>query len=170
MNPDSNYGFVEYFSGLLESQYNLRIDNGWNGAPSIPLPLAGENFNLAGQAMSFSAGRQATISYFGNESHSVIGDRFLLFGSAGSDIGTWDGLILTLPVHSYFSFDVTKDFGGVSEFVSVSGQLVLTPKVPEPSAAALSGLAFMALLVCAWRTHVHYGQQESRVNSSTKIQ
>jgi hypothetical protein len=169
VNQNSNYGFVEYATGLLEAQYNLRIDNGWSGAPSIPMPLAGENFNLAGQAMSFSAGRQATISYFGNESHSVIGDRFVLFGSAGSDIGTWDGLILTLPVHSYVSFVVTNEFGGVSEFVSVSGQLVLTPKVPEPSAAALLGLAVAALLGCAWRTRAGFGRHESRRDASPKI-
>jgi len=149
--PNANYGIAVYTVALLEVQYNLRIDNGWSGAPSTPMPLAGDNFNLAGQAMSFSAGRQAIISYFGNETGSVAGSRFLFFGTAASDIGTWDivNQILTIPVHSTFNFVVTTDFGGVSEFVSVSGQLVLTPKVPEPSAMTLLGFGVVGLLSCA---------------------
>ena len=150
-NPNSNYGIAVAAIGLQAVLYNLRIDNGWIGAPSTPMALAGVNFNLAGQAISFSDGRQAFISALGNDTGDVVGDPLAFFGTAGSDIGTWDGVTLTLPVHSSYSFVVTNDFGGISQFVDVEGQLVLTPVVPEPATMTLFGLGIVGLLSYALR-------------------
>jgi len=152
VNPDSNYGLAVAAIGLLAVQYNLRIDNGWIGAPSTPMPLAGVNFNLAGQALGLVNGRQAFISALGNDTDDVIGSPLAFFGTAGSDIGTWDGVTLTLPVHSSYSFVVTNDFGGISEFIDVEGVLVLTPvTVPEPATMTLFGLGVVGLLSYALR-------------------
>ena len=149
-NPNSNYGLAVAAIGLKEVIYNMRIDNGWIGAPSTPMALAGFNFNLAGQAMSYSDGRHAFISALGNDTANVTGDPLLFFGTAGSDIGTWDGVSLTIPVHSSFSRVITTDYGGISEFVDVTGQLVLIGQIPEPSTMALMALGIVALLGRSW--------------------
>jgi hypothetical protein len=47
--------------------------------------------------------------------------------------------------------------------------LVLTPKVPEPSAATLLGLAAVSLLSCAWRSRVRFGQREYRRDASPEV-
>lgn len=153
LNPNSNYGIAVAAIGLKAVLYNLRIDNGaaGYGFPSTPMALAGVNFNLAGQAISMVDGRQAFISALGNDTDDVIGTPLVFFGSAGSDIGTWDGTTLTLPVHSSYSFVVTNDFGGISQFVDIEGQLVLTPVVPEPATLTLAGLGIVGLLSYAWR-------------------
>jgi hypothetical protein len=152
-NPNSNYGIAVAAIGLKAVLYNLRIDNGAPafGAPSTAMTLAGNNFNLAGQALTMVAGRQAFISALGNDTGDTIGDPLAFFGTAGSDIGTWDGTTLTLPVHSSFSFVVTNDFGGISQFVDIEGQLVLVPVVPEPTTLTLCGLGIVGLLSYAWR-------------------
>ena len=153
-NPNSNWGLAVAAIGLKAVLYNLRIDNGYSAVPSTPMALAGPNFNLAGQAMSFSDGRQAFISALGNDTDDVIGALLLLFGTAGSDIGTIDltpgATTLTLPVHSSFSFVVTNDFGGISQFVDIEGQLVFTV-VPEPTTMTMAGLGIVGLLSYALR-------------------
>jgi hypothetical protein len=153
INPNSNYGTSVPAIGLLAVQYNLRIDNGYTGFPSTPMSLAGDNFNLGGQAMSFSAGRQAFVSALGNDTGDLINDPFFFYGSAGSDIGTWDSFsnTITLPVHSSYSFVVTNDFGGISQFSDVVGQLVLVAAVPEPATMTLFGLGIVGLFSYAWR-------------------
>ena len=147
LNPNSNYGTTVAAIGLVAVQYNVRIDNGdpTHGFPSTPMSLAGNNFNLGGQAMRTSDGRQAFISALGNDTGDLVDEAFIFFGSAGSDIGTWDGVTLTIPVHSSFSFVVTNDFGGISEFVSISGNLSLVPVVPEPATMTLFGLGIVGL-------------------------
>ena len=150
---NGNWGVAVAAIGLKSVLYNLRIDNGYSAVPSTPMPLAGSHFNLAGQALSFSDGRQAFISALGNDTDDVDGNLLALFGTAGSDIGTIDLIpgesTLTLPVHSSFSFVVTNDFGGISQFVDVEGQLVLVP-LPEPATMTLLCIGVVALLARSW--------------------
>ncbi len=150
-NPNSNWGLAVAAVGLKSVVYNLRIDNGNAFAPSTAMPLAGINFNLAGQGIGMVNGRQAFISALGNDTDDVVGSPLAFFGSAGSDIGTWDGVTLTIPVHSSFSFVVTNDFGGISQFLDIEGQLVLRPVVPEPATMTLFGLGIVGLLSYALR-------------------
>jgi hypothetical protein len=159
VTPNANYGVAVAAIGLQAVLYNLRIDNGWAGNssnpagnPSTPMALSGGNFNLSGQAISTVAGRQAFISALGNDTNDVVGDPLIFFGSAASDIGTWDDTTntLTIPVHSTYSFVVTNDFGGISEFVNVSGQLVLHA-APEPSTMVMAAFGIAGLLSYGWR-------------------
>jgi hypothetical protein len=170
VQPNSNYGLSVPDIGLVATLYNIRLDNGFiqnpsdgPSSPSTPMTLAGANFNLAGQAMSFADGRQAFITALGNGTDQLgpdagdilagrTGSPFIFFGSAGSDIGTWDEFTntLTLPVHSSFSFVVTNDFGGISQFTEIEGQLVFTV-VPEPGTMTLAGLGVFGLLSYAMR-------------------
>jgi hypothetical protein len=157
--------------GLKEVIYNTVLDNGFISAtasfPSTPMEMTpsplGSHFNLAGQAMSFRDGREAYISSLGNDTLSLApsasdiingytGDPLLFFGSSGSDIGTWDGFTLTLPVHSSFSFVLTNDFGGITQFVAVEGQLVLVI-IPEPESIILFGLGVFGLVSYSWRAN-----------------
>jgi hypothetical protein len=168
VNPDSNYGIAVAAIGLQAVIYNTVLDNGFvnstTNISSTPMSLAGQNFNLAGQAMSFRDGREAYISSLGSDTLSLApsasdiingytGDLLFLYGTAGSDIGTWDDVLqtLTLPVHSSWSFVVTNDFGGITQYVDVSGQLFLTPVVPEPATMTMLGLGVVGLLSYAWR-------------------
>ena len=110
------------------------------------MTLFGTSFNLSGQAMRFADGREASISALGNHTESLVNDLWIKFGSAGSDIGTWDGTdFLTLPIHSEWSFVVTNQFGGISQFVQVEGHLVLE-QFPEPGSITLFGLGVLGLL------------------------
>jgi len=160
--PDANYGLALPFLGMQLAMYRVVLDNGWQGNaanpagfPSTPMPLLGNHFNLAGQAMEFKQGNQAFASLLGNTSISYTdpaNDRvpFLFFGTAGSDIGTWNGTTLTLPVHSSYSYVLTTEFGGISQFVNVEGQFVLQP-IPEPGTMTLFGMGFLGLASYAWR-------------------
>ena len=136
-NNNSNYGLAIPTLGVLSVQHGLRMDNGNAYAPSSPMGCAGNNFNLAGQGTGWILGRQGFVSGLGNDTSDVIGDPSIFFGSNGADIGTWDGVTLTLPVHSKFSFNVTTDFGGIDEDFILTGQLVAVPYVPEPSTFTL---------------------------------
>jgi hypothetical protein len=154
-NPNSNYGLAVAAIGEKLVQYGVRIDIGAAGTrngfpysyPSTPMALTGQTFNLAGQAMSFTAGREAFVSGLGPGTRDLTGDLFLLFGTAVSDIGSFDysTALLTLPVHSSVSRVLTTDFGGITEYVDVTGQLVLFP-VPEPSTIAILSFGVIALL------------------------
>ncbi len=149
-----NYGIQIAAIGLFAVQYELVIDNGnpSNGFPSTPMPLAGNNFNMFGQAFQFIDGRQAFISGLGNDTGDLVNDLFTIMGTAGADIGTWDDFTqtLTIPVHSSWSFRVTNDFGGIDEFVNVEGQLVAHP-APEPTTMTLLGFGVVGLLSYVWR-------------------
>jgi hypothetical protein len=160
VTPLSNFGYSFPFSplNLYATQYHLRWDftappspNDPGGTPSTPMGFAGNNFNLSGQAMSYTDGRQAFVSGLGNDTSRVDGFP-TLFGTNGNDVGTWDGVTLTLPIHSKITFRVTDDNGGIDESVIITGQLVAVPFVPEPSTMTLLGFGVVGLLSYAWRT------------------
>jgi len=157
--PNSDFGYSFPFAplNLSATLYNLRWDftappqSGIPmGVPSTPIGLAGQNFDMSGQAMSYTDGRQAFVSGLGNDTGGVIGFP-ALYGTAASDIGTWDGTTLTIPIHSKIQFNVTTDSGGIDEQVLITGQLVATPFVPEPSSMTLLGFGVVGLLSYAWR-------------------
>jgi hypothetical protein len=150
-NDNSNYGLSIPTLGVKSVQYGIRLDNGNVYAPSTTMGRAGNNFNLAGQGIGFTLGRQAFVSGLGNDTSSLIGDPMAFYGTNGSDIGTWDGTTLTIPVHSQFTFNVTTDFGGIDQTLFITGQLVAIPYVPEPSTFTLVGFGIVGLLSYAWR-------------------
>lgn len=148
-----NYGLAIPSLGMFLVQYELVMDisNPSNGFLSTPMPLAGNNFNLGGQALQFIDGRQASISGLGNDTRDLTNGLFAAFGTSGADIGTWAGGTLTLPVHSTWGFRLTDELGGIDEYVSVTGQIVARPRVPEPTTLMLFSLCVVGLLVYAWR-------------------
>ncbi len=97
-----------------------------------------------------TAGRQAFVSYLGNDTGSLVGVP-TLFGTLAPDIGNFDGTTLVIPVHSTFTIMVTSDFGGVFQTAMATGQLVARV-VPEPSSVALLSLAMVGMAGCVWRT------------------
>jgi len=172
LTDGGNYGEVTNTGAgpAVSILYNIRLDNGWvqdpgNPAPganfpSTPMTLAGDFFNLAGQAMSYSQGNFAIFSVLGAGTGRIgpsdadvlageTGDPTLFFGSAGTDIGSWDGFTLTIPVHSTFSFVLSEDLG-VTQTQNVEGVLVLIP-APEPASMTMFGMAIVGLLSYAWR-------------------
>jgi len=159
ITPNSDFGYAFPFAPLntTATLYNLRWDftappqSGLPmGVPSTPIGLAGQNFDMSGQAMSYTDGRQAFVGGLGNDTDDVIGFP-ALYGTGGSDIGVFDGFTLTIPIHSKIQFNVTTASGGIDEQVIISGQMVATPFVPEPSSMTLLGFGVVGLLSYAWR-------------------
>jgi hypothetical protein len=147
-----NYGMEYPGLGVVAVSYNLMIDFGYTAGAIASTPIAingGGQFDLAGQAMQFVDGREAFVSNLANVTESLIGDKAVIFGTGGADIGTWDGLTLTIPIHSTFTYNYTGDFGGIQRTVSFTGQLVARPVVPEPSSFVLAALGLIGLVV--WR-------------------
>jgi hypothetical protein len=155
LNPNSNYGIKIPALGVYLIQHGVRLDNGNAYAPSSTMGRAGNNFNLFGQGLGYTLGRQAFVSGLGNDTGSLIGQPTAFYGSNGVDIGTWDGVTLTIPVHSQFTFRIpnTEQFGGIDQTFFVEGQLVAIPyvPVPEPSTFTLVGFGIVGLLSYAWR-------------------
>jgi hypothetical protein len=158
-----NYGLT--VGGAFDAtlvQYGLEMDFGSSpNFPSSPMVRAGDNFNLAGQATSYIDGRQAGVSNFGSEIVTgsgpdpdiltLYGFGAILFGTNGSDIGSWDGNTLILPVHSTMTWRLTNDFGSIDEQRTLTGQLVAVPYVPEPSSLVLALAGLIGLAVWGWR-------------------
>ena len=147
-----NYGLEIPALGVVAVQYNLMIDFGYTAGAIASTPMAingGGQFDLAGQAMQFVDGREAFVSNLTNVSDNVVGGEAVAFGTASADIGTWDGLTLTIPIHSTFTFVQTPEFGGIQRTISLTGQLVARPVVPEPSSFVLAALGLIGLAV--WR-------------------
>jgi hypothetical protein len=134
-----SYGFKNEDLGIEAVQYNLQSDFGHTsgGIFSTPMALVGGTFDLEGQAMQFVDGRQAFVSGLNNGTFGLIGGLVGLFGSNGADIGTWDGLTLTIPMHSTNTFFLSNALGGIDQTTEVLGQIVARPVVPEPSSWAL---------------------------------
>jgi hypothetical protein len=152
LQPDSNYGIQITTAPIFlkATQYELRMAFGNAFAPLGPMGLAGNNFNLAGQGMRFIDGRQAFYSGLGNDTDDVVNSPSIFFGTNGADIGTWDGVTLTIPIHSTFQFNVTTEFGGIDQQLNMTGQLVFVP-FPEPSTMTILGVGVVGLLSYAWR-------------------
>ena len=148
-----NYGLKHATLGIEAVQYNMQIDFGYTfgGIVSTPMALAGGTFDLDGQAMQFVDGRQAYVSGLANDTSSIIGALFGIFGSNGADVGTWDGATLTIPMHSTYTITLSNDFGGVEETIEFEGQIVARPVVPEPSSVALVVSSIVSLAICGWR-------------------
>jgi len=146
-----NYGLKHATLGIEAVQYNIQIDFGYTvgGIVSTPMVLAGGTFDLGGQAMQFVDGRQAFVSGLANDTSSIIGSLFGIFGSNSADVGTWDGVTLTIPMHSTYTFTLTNDFGGVNQTIEFEGQIVARPVVPEPSSFVLAALGLIGLFF--WR-------------------
>jgi hypothetical protein len=157
INPNSNFGLVTPSIGLTAVIYQLV--NTLN--PGAPMPLVGNNFDLAGQTATAVAGRQAFVSFLGNDTGSLVGVP-TFFGTLGPgvptpgiDVGTWDGTTLTIPIHSQFTIQVTDDPFPIFQTATVVGQIVATPRiVPEPSTMVLFGFGVVGLLTAAWRKRV----------------
>jgi hypothetical protein len=146
-----NYGLAFPTIQLVANQYGLVLDNGAPGIPSTPMAIdGGGNFALAGQAMHYTAGRQAFVSALGNSTASTI-DFPTIFSTSSADIGNWNvgTQTLTIPIHSKVTFNVTQDFDGIDESNFLTGQLVAVPFVPEPSSFVLAALGLIGLVV--WR-------------------
>jgi hypothetical protein len=150
INPNSNYGLVTPGIGLTAVIYNLVNTL----APGAAMPLVGNNFNLAGQTALATSGRQAFVSFLGNDTGSLVGVP-TFFGTLAADIGTWDGTTLTIPIHSTFTINVTNDPFPIFQTATVVGQIVAVPRVvPEPSTMVLFGFGVVGLLTAAWRKRV----------------
>ena len=143
---DSNYGLRNVLLGLYATLYDIEIAFGAPsaGLPLAPLALAGTSFNLFGQGMEYTNGRQALVSVLGNSTESLVGIPAVAFGTSGVDIGTWDGTTLTIPIHSIFTVLVTSDLGGIYQDFSATGVLV-AHMVPEPSTGTLLGFGIIGL-------------------------
>lgn len=153
VTPNANYGLALVGLGWIV-QYNLRIDNGAAalGFPSTPMPILGGQFDLAGQAMSFTDGREAWSLGI---SDSLVGQPFIFFGRNDNDIGTWDGTTLTLPVHSSFSRTINTE-EHLNEVINVTGQLVLVKAVPEPPTLTLLSVSFALVVIGRRRIAGHH--------------
>ncbi|REK19528.1 MAG: PEP-CTERM sorting domain-containing protein [Planctomycetota bacterium] len=148
--PNSNFGLVAPGIGLTAVIYNLVNTL----VPGAPMPLVGNNFDLAGQQGAAVDGRQAFVSFLGNDTDSIVGSP-IFFGSAAPDIGTWDGTTLTIPIHSTFTTLITDDPFDIFTSFNLTGQIVATVRtVPEPSTMVLAGFGVVGLLSCAYRARL----------------
>jgi hypothetical protein len=148
-----SYGYKNEDLSIEAVQYNLKSDFGYLGGGifSTPMALVGGTFDLDGQAMQFVTGRQAFVSALANATGSLAGGVVGFFGSDGADLGTWDGLTLTIPMHSTNTFFLSNDLGGINQTTQVVGQIVARPVVPEPSSLALVISCFVSVALWGWR-------------------
>lgn len=155
-----NYGLSAPGLQLSAVQHGLQSSFAPVLGPITNLPLAGNNFPLGSTTLAFTAGRQAFVSALANDTDDVIGSPIFASGSfnditdvytPGAGVGTWNGTTLTIPINSKLTFRVTDQFGGISEDVLFTGQIVAIPYVPEPSTVTLLGFGVVGLLSYAWR-------------------
>jgi hypothetical protein len=118
------------------------------GLPSTPVALSGGGtFNLAGQGMSFIAGRRLLVSPLANDNSSVAGFP-TLFGTNGSATGSWDGTTLIIPVFSTLTYQI-EDSPPIDDTVRFSGFIVA--RVPEPSTLIMAGMGVVGLVTVGYR-------------------
>jgi hypothetical protein len=138
---NANYGLQIPALGYQIEMHDVAIDFGSTvaGLLSTPMGLAGTNFNLVGQALGFSNGRVAYLSALGNDTSALASNLpAAIFGTAGADIGSWDGTELVIPIHSSYGFQVTADFGVIFQTIDTTGMLVAhVVPIPEPGTGLL---------------------------------
>jgi hypothetical protein len=128
----------------------------WYGfKPTISMPIGGPNAgaDLTGLTMPLIEGWGA--SYLGalatGTNGSIAGFGYIL-GTGGTATATLIGDVLTIPVNSLISIPITSMSVVVGSYTTaVSGTIVATPKIPEPSTMVLLGFGVVGLLTCAWR-------------------
>lgn len=145
----ANYGLNVAALGAQAVYYGLVLDFGAPGfgLPSTPMPMVGDNFNLLGQAMSFSAGRTALTSGLGNGDSNYAGFP-TIFSSNGVDVGSWDGTTLILPVSSTVTYVIDEDLGVIGT-TTLTGQIVAV--IPEPASVVMAGLGVIGLVAAGYR-------------------
>jgi hypothetical protein len=151
----ANYGVQIPSFGVQQNYTGLVFDFGVpaqdaipTGIPSTPVALAAGSFNLTGQGMSFSAGRQLFVSPLGNDNSSAIGFP-TLFGTNGSGVGSWDGTTLVIPVFSTLTYQI-EDSPPIDTTVQFSG-FITARVVPEPSTILMAGMGVVGLVTVGYR-------------------
>jgi hypothetical protein len=155
-STSANYGVMIPSFGVQQNYMGLVFDFGVpaqpaipTGIPSAPVALSGGGtFNLTGQGMAFTAGRQLFVSPLGNDNSSAAGFP-TLFGTNGSGVGSWDGTTLVIPVFSTLTYQINAS-PAINTTVQFSG-FITARVVPEPSTILMAGMGVVGLVTVGYR-------------------
>lgn len=136
---DTTTGYFTFFDLVL-------------GATSASIPVAGGNFAASGVTGQFTSGFYAYVRYgdlYENIPNSgtptLVGNAAVNGGTTGSLLAAAGVETLTLPVNLTFT---SNNADGINVTFTLTGNLVATAPVPEPSGLTLLVLASMFTL---WR-------------------
>lgn len=162
VQTNANYGIrLAALISEVAQQHGVQMSFGAPAfaIPTSPMPLVAGSFNLTGQAMGMTAGRQAFTSAFGNDTSDITGfpTLFSTFtnvaqgGQAGPDIGTFDGFTLTIPVHSKVVTLTFNDLGFPATVSTIYVGQIVAHLVPEPSSVVMLGFGVVGMLAYGLR-------------------